>query len=233
MANIRKFSDMRAIGHLCKHYERGVADGHYSNTDIDENRTSENYNLAPDRGKQTDYIKQKITTIMDGRTLRKDAVRMCCCVVNAPKGMSRDEQTRFFQETYKFLVYRYGRKSGLGEDIVVSAYVHNDESESHLHFAFMPIIEKNGIKTFCAKEVIGRNDLKTLHEDLGDYLESHGVCKKKDILNGNTKRDSSGRALSVKELKKRSRERDRDREKVSRWDRSDRTVDRDRAISRW
>lgn len=231
MANIKKFSDMRAIGHLCKHYERGVENGHYSNTDIDENRTSENYNLAPDRGKQTDYIKAMIKDVMGDRILRKDAVRMCCCVVDAPKNLPIEKEELFFVATYEFLVGRYGTKSNLGENVVVSAYVHNDESQSHLHFAFMPIIEKNGMATFCAKEVVGRNDLKTLHQDLGEYLENLGICKKSDILNGKTERDSSGRALSVKELKKRSRE--RQIEKASRWDRTERTVDRDITVSRW
>ena len=33
-------------------------------------------------------------------------------------------------------------------------------------------------------------------------MEQLGICKKSDILNGKTKRDASGRALSVKELKR-------------------------------
>lgn len=225
MANIQKFSDMRAIGHLCTHYERGVEKGHYSNTDIDENRTAGNYNLAQDRGKQTDYIKETIREVMGDRTLRKDAVRMCCCVVDAPKNLPIEKEEIFFIAVYDFLVGRYGSKAGMGDDIVVSAYVHTDETTRHLHFAFMPIEERDGIRTFCAKNVVGRQDLKTLHQDLGAYLEKLGICKKKDILNGKTQCDSSGRALSVKELKKRSRERDRDREKVSRWDGTDRTTD--------
>ena len=71
MANMRKFSDMKDIGHLCAHYERSVKSGHYGNPDIDETKIAEDHiNLAPDRGKQTDYIKVKIEEIMDGRTLR-------------------------------------------------------------------------------------------------------------------------------------------------------------------
>ena len=73
MANMKKFSDIKDIGHLCAHYERSVSKGHYGNPDIDQNRLDEDRtNLAPDRGKQTAYIKSKIEEIMNGRTLRKD-----------------------------------------------------------------------------------------------------------------------------------------------------------------
>lgn len=221
---------MRDIGHLCAHYERSVKSGHYSNPDIDKERLEEDHtNLAPDRGKQTDYIKAKIEEIMDGRTLRKDAVRMCCWVVDAPKSLPKEKKKEFFQTVYDFLVDRYGRKSGMGEDVVISAYIHQSETTDHIHFTFLPVVERDGQKSFCAKEAVGRDDLKTFHEDLARKMEEEGICKKSDILNGKTQRDASGRALSVKELKRhRAIERDR---KVNRWNtQRDRA---DRSISRW
>lgn len=212
MANLRKFSDMKDIGHLCAHYERSVSPGHYGNLDIDETKLDDDKtNLAPERGKQTDYIKEQIKKIMGEKKLRKDAVRMCCWVVNAPKNLPEEKKTEFFQEVYNFLVNRYGTKSGIGEDIVISSYIHKSESTDHIHFAFLPVLKKGNKTTFCAKDLINKADLKSFHEDLGSYLEKLEICKKKDILNGQTQRDSAGRALSVKELKKK-RFRDRDRE---------------------
>ena len=235
MANMRKFTDMRAIGHLCAHYERSVAPGHYSNEDIDPARLHEDtVNLAPDRGKQTDYIKQQIAAVMDGRTLRKDAVRMCCWIVDAPAALPRERKPEFFQAVYEFMVERYGRKSGMGEDCVISAYIHHSETTAHIHFAFLPVLERSGEKTFCAKEVVSRADLATFHKDLGKYLETRGICKERDILNGQTQRDASGRALSVKELKcNRQREREREQQRANnRWTRTD-APDRDRERGRW
>lgn len=230
MANVKKFSDMRDIGHLCAHYERSVANGHYGNKDINEERLEEDKkNLAPDRGKQTSYIKAKIEEIMNGRKLRKDAVRMCCWVVDVPKGLPEEKKEAFFKTVYDFLVERYGTKSGMGEDVVISAYLHKSETTDHIHFAFLPVVERNGKKSFCAKEAVGREDLKTFHEDLAKKLEEEGICQRSDILNGKTQRDANGRALSVKELKRhRAIERNR---KVDRWN-----TDRNRAnrnISRW
>lgn len=219
MANMRKFSDMRAIGHLCAHYARSVVPGHYGNADIDQERLSEDrVNLAPAReGGQTAYIKRQIAEVMDGRTLRKDAVRMCCWVVDAPQNLPKEKEAEFFQAAYDFLTDRYGTKSGMGENCVVSAYIHNSESTPHLHFAFLPVLDRDGQRSFCAKQVVDRADLASFHKDLAAYMEQRGICSERDILNGKTQRDSSGRALSVKELKhNRQRERERDKSR-DRW----------------
>ncbi len=219
MANMLKKSSMQDIGHLCAHYERSVEKGHYSNTDIDEDRISEdNINFAPTRYrtdesgnripiKQTDYLKETIDDIMGDKKLRKDAVKMICWVVDAPKRFTDDMKPLFFQETYNFLVDRYGSKAGIGEDIVLSCYWHKSEKTDHIHFSFMPILDRDGKKTFCAKEVVGREDLRTFHTDLEQYLIEKNICRKGDILNGKTIKDSYGRALSVRELKTRDRER--------------------------
>lgn len=219
MANIKKFSRMQDIGHMCKHYERSVEKGHYGNPDIDQDKLYlDHVNLAPDRGKQTDYIKQKIDEIMNGKTLRKDAVRMCCWVVDKPKTLPAEKEKEFFEATYDFLVDRYGKKSGMGEDVCISAYIHHSETTDHIHFAFLPVIDRDGKKAFCAKKLVDRTELKSFHRDLGEYLEKKGICKLSDILNGATKRDSNGRALSVKELK---REKNREHNRTeSRWSRT-------------
>lgn len=228
MANMKKFSDMRSIGHLCAHYERSVQPGHYSNPDIDQARlVDDRVNLAPVREHgQTAYIKQQIAAVMDGRTLRKDAVRMCCWVVDAPKNLPKERAPEFFRAAYDFMVDRYGLKSGMGEDCVVSAYIHQSESTPHLHFAFLPVLDRgDGQKSFCAKQVVDRADLASFHKDLAAYMEQRGICSERDILTGKTQRDTTGRALSVKELKRnRQRERDKNRD---RW-----TTENERNIER-
>ena len=224
MPQVTKFRK-EELGHICAHLERSVASGHYGNKNIDPARLNEDrVNLAPEReGGQVTYIKQQINEIMGVRTLRKDAVRMACWVIDAPKSLSKETEPEFFRAAYDFLVARYGSKSGMGEDCVVSAYIHRSETTPHLHFAFLPVIERDGQKTFCAKDVVNRTDLTTFHRDLAEYMEAKGICKKSDILNGKTKRDDTGRALTVKQLK---------RSEDDRWTRS-RTNDRERERGRW
>lgn len=229
MANMRKFSNLKDIGHLCAHYERSVRIGHYGNPDIDMKKIPMDYNLAPDRGKQTDYIKEKIAEVMDGKTLRKDAVRMCTWIVDAPERLPEEKKKEFFQATYEFLTDRYGKKSGMGEDVVVSAFVHRSETTDHLHFAFLPVVEEEGQKRFCAKVCVGREDLINFHQDFSSYMEQRGICKATDILNGKTQRNATGRALSVRELK-RNRAMERERKK-DRWSRQRERTERN--IGRW
>lgn len=236
MANLKKFSDMKDIGHLCKHYERSVSSGNYSNSEIDFSKIhlDRKSNLAPDRGKQTEYIKEQIEKIRHGKTIRKNAVRMCCWVIDFPKTLSPEKQDIFFRTAYDFLIERYGTKSGLGEDVCISSYIHYSESTAHMHFAFIPILqEKNGTQKLCAKELVDRSDLRTFHKDLAKIMEEKQICARSDILNGATQRDSSGRALSVKELK-RKREIDRERARtqaINRWTNKETIYDRER--SRW
>ena len=75
MAHMRKFSDMKDIGHLCAHYERSVQNDNYGNPDIDKSKLPlDHTNLAPDRGKQTDYIKAQI----EKNYGRQNREKRCC-----------------------------------------------------------------------------------------------------------------------------------------------------------
>lgn len=210
MANVAKFS-IGDCGHVCAHFERSVAPGHYSNEDIDENKTKNNYNLCnAERPGQVNYIKQKLNEIPHAN--RKDLVCMCSVVLDAPKSLPDNMHEAFFQKSYEFLVDRYGTVAGFTnkEDVVVSCYRHMDESTDHMHFAFLPVKgSPDGSQRFCAKEVVCREDLKTLHQDLEKHLRENGI--RAEILNGATQRDSMGRALSVREMKYRDHKLERDR----------------------
>ncbi len=207
--NVAKFS-LQKCGHVLAHFERSVKPGHYSNKDIDPNRTNQNENLCRQpRPKQIDYIKEKLNTVQHAN--RKDLVCMCSIVLDAPDTLPVNLHDRFFELSYEFLKDRYGKVAGFDdpEDVVISCYRHRDETTDHFHFAFLPIIKDENGQRFCAKEVVCKQDLSTLHQDLDAFLKEHGL--RADILNGKTQRDAYGRALSVKELKRRDYERSRNR----------------------
>lgn len=167
MANREKYT-RAAVGHLCAHYERRKdKDGAYykfGNQEIDYERTHLNYNLAQaDQGKdQQQFIKERIKELKCLN--RKDVNVMMSWVVTLPKEMNEkpvSEQRRFFEKSYEFLKERYGA------DNVVSAYVHMDESQPHMHFAYTPVCwdEKTQKYKFNAKKVGSRKDLQTFHDD--------------------------------------------------------------------
>lgn len=170
MAHIVKFQQ-HSLGHMCKHFERGL-DEHgnpikYGNQNIDLTRSHLNYNLAPERENQYGFIMDRCKEVYCLK--RKDVNRMCSCIVTAPKDLPEHEHERFFKATYEFLAQRYGGKAA---ENIVSAYVHMDEGSPHLHFAFVPIYYDKSKErwTVSAKNVVNRQDLKTLHPDLERHV---------------------------------------------------------------
>lgn len=170
MAHIQKFQQ-HALGHMCKHFERALdANGEpikYSNQNIDLSRSHLNYNLAPERDNQYGFIMDRSKEVYCLK--RKDVNLMCSCIVTAPKDLDPAEHERFFRASYDFLAARYG---GKGAENVISAYVHMDEGSPHLHFAFVPVCYDKSKErwTVSAKNVVNRQDLKTLHPDLERHV---------------------------------------------------------------
>ncbi len=211
MANIRKFC-WADSAHMFTHYRRGARN--YGNSDVDTTRSHLNYNVGPDRP-QSDHLLDLLDEVKHSN--RKDLVVMCDWVINAPSDLSEEMYDDFFHLCYQFCVDRYGSQSGLplNEDVVLSSYVHLDETTPHMHFCFAPIKEIDGEPKFLAKEVVSVQELRTFHQDLQNYLRDNGCrCS---ILNGKTKRDAYGRALSVKELKRQDYLREREGLERGRW----------------
>ncbi len=169
----------------------------FGNQDIDTSRTHLNYNLAEhQKMPQLEFIKQRTSEVHCLN--RKDVNIMCSWVVTLPKEITHlGEQDVFFEETYKFLEERYGKEN------VISAYVHLDESQPHMHFAFVPVVEdkQKGYLKVSAKERVNRVDLQTFHKDLSKTLENV-FGRDVGVLNQATKDKNK----SVEELKAETKE---------------------------
>lgn len=184
-----------ACGHMFKHYERAKDEkGEYikfGNQDIDPNKTNQNYNLAPERISQGEFIKQRCSEVYCLN--RKDVNVLCSWVLTKPKDLTSPDK-KFFEETYKFLEKRYGKEN------IVSSYVHMDETTPHMHFAFVPVVydKKKGIEKVSAKDCINKFELSKFHTDWQNHLDSHDIhC---NVLNEAT-RDGN---KSIEELKRNS-----------------------------
>lgn len=191
MAHMQKFS-RGAVGHMLGHYDRSK--------EVPELKapvnTVLNYNLAynDQRLNQLDFIHRRLSEIRVQN--RKDVNVMIDWVVTIPQSLNNQglaDEDRFFREAYNFLTARYGKEN------VISAYVHMDEVTPHMHFAFVPVTEdkKRGGFKLSAKEVVNRQDLRTFHKDLSDYME-HVFGRDIGILNEATKEGNK----SIEELKR-------------------------------
>lgn len=190
MAHVMKCT-ASASGHMFSHYARSEEkerskDVVRSNEKINPEKTCKNYNLAPDRGMtQLEFLHKRLSEIKVQK--RADVNVFCDWVITLPKSircmykdihLSPNEEMisrLFFERVYKFLVEKYG------EENVISAFVHRDETRDHLHFAFVPAVpdkkwnEKHPEQPrekLSAKEALTRNDLKKFHIELERYLDS-------------------------------------------------------------
>ena len=129
------------------------------NPQIDSERTRNNYRFTPYFGKTyTEFINGRIKEL--GLSPRKDAVVMNSFVLGSDKqffdSLSSVEQYNFFSDCYKFFVGRYG------EENIIAAVVHNDESTLHMHLNLMPVTKDGRL---CSKQLFDKPQLQQLQTD--------------------------------------------------------------------
>ena len=190
MASVQKFT-AKAVPWEIKHIERTIANP--TNQDIDSSRTHLNYSLMPQRELSSyEYFKKRKSQLSCYN--RADVKVLAGWVVTAPQDLPAEKHKIFFQSVHDFLTNRYGMEN------CVQSVVHNDESgQPHLHFLFIPVTtdKKNGGLKICANEVITRQELRSFHPDLQNYLNSVGVNA--TVQSGITK--AQGGNKSVRTLK--------------------------------
>ena len=110
-----------------------------SNACIDSSRTYQNYHTVCPQGKYLDVIEDRISGLNLKRKVRSDAVYMCSFVLTASpeffKVATPDKQQRFFRDFTNFFKDKYG------EENMLSAIVHLDETNPHMHLNLIPIVD--------------------------------------------------------------------------------------------
>lgn len=159
-----------------------------SNPQIDSERTRNNYRFTPYFGKTyTEFINGRIKEL--GLSPRKDAVVMNSFVLGSDKtffdGLVKVEEYNFFSDCYKFFAERYG------EENIIAAVVHNDETTPHMHLNLMPITKDGRL---CSKQLFDKPQLQQLQTD---FYEAVG--KRWGLQRG--KEGSQKKHLSTTEFK--------------------------------
>ena len=118
-----------------------------SNPQVDFTRTRNNYNIIKRQRSYTQFINDKIEALDLPTKVRKDAVLMCSFVVGSDReffgGLSPGEQQQFFVDCTRFFAERYG------EENIISAVVHLDETTPHLHLNLIPIANDDCAQSNC------------------------------------------------------------------------------------
>ena len=175
---------------------------------INQTRTHLNYNLAPEDNRihSADEMKQHIKDLGVNRKIRSDAVLCYSVIIDVPKDYTGDT-TEFFHSAYNALKQELCNGH---EEYVLQAYVHLDEKTPHMHFASVPIIEKDGKMKLSAKDITGtKTFLRSFHphieqamsEDLGIPIHLYDPDKVEERQQARARGDRSKDYTTLEEYK--------------------------------
>ena len=163
---------------LYKHNER--KNTNYSNKDINKNNSIKNYSI---KQCNTTYSKA-LNQLIDENNLKCRITSytnlVCEFIITSDKEffetIGEEETKRYFQTAYNFVA----SYKNLGEQYILSAKIHLDESTPHLHLVFVPVIQtkdKNGnpIKRIaCSEYWKGQDSYKKLQDNFYKYITKNG-----------------------------------------------------------
>ena len=135
-----------------------------TNPQIDSSRTNNNYHILNRHCSYTEFINNRIKELNLPTKPRKDAVLMTSFVIGSDgtffKGLMQEQQRSFFTECTKFFADRYGNEN------IISAVVHMDETTPHLHLNLVPIRNNR----LCCKDLFNRTELSRLQTDFHEAV---------------------------------------------------------------
>ena len=135
-----------------------------SNPQIDSSRTHLNYHLILPRKSYMEIINERLSELELKRKIRSDAILMNSFIVTSDgeffKGLNPWEIDEFFRDCVKFFSDKYG------EENMISAVVHRDETTPHMHLNFIPINEGR----LSSKSLFDRQKLAQLQTELHENI---------------------------------------------------------------
>lgn len=131
MASFEKIKS-HSVGRILLHNNRTPTDGVvHSNETIDPERTYLNYHLKKGTAQNVaDRLEQVFCT------KRKDENVLGEIVVTLPNNVDKKDEREFFKAVYDFYC------NDFGEENIINAVVHKDETRPHIHIDFVPVLEQ-------------------------------------------------------------------------------------------
>lgn len=129
MAHILKFKK-QAISSLFRHNNRTTGENVvHSNETIDSTRTMQNYFLKKGSAKSLDKRLDEVFHLGSA-----SEIVMCEVCITLPKDVSPNDELAFFCSVYDFYC------NDFGEQNIINAVIHKDETTPHLHLDIVPIV---------------------------------------------------------------------------------------------
>lgn len=179
---------MSNLSGIYRHNER--KNTNYSNKDINRQNATKNYSIKTPYSTYEKIFKDVKKEYNLKGQIKKVSNVMCELIITSDKeffnNIGENETKRYFETAYKFI----SKYQGLGEEYIVSAKVHMDESTPHLHLIFIPVIHKIDSKSgkqidkiSCSEYWKGRDSYKRLQDNFYSYMTKSGF----DLERGKSK----------------------------------------------
>ena len=168
---------MKNLAGIYRHNER--KNTNYSNKEINRQNSKLNYSIKAPYSTYEKIFKDIRKKYDLKGMIKKVSNVMCEFIITSDKeffkSIGEEETKRYFQTAYKFVA----NYKNLGEDFIVSAKVHNDESTPHMHIVFIPVVHKNKngneiSKIACSEYWKGKDSYKKLQDSFYSYMTKSG-----------------------------------------------------------
>ena len=179
---------MGQLSYAYRHNER--KNTNYSNKDIQHDKSFKNYSL-----KKINTSYQKAFKDIKNLYKLKGQIKivsnvMCELLITSDKeffeSIGEDETRRYFECAYKFVA----NYQNLGDEFIVSAKVHLDESTPHMHLVYIPVVHKLDKKSgkqiskiSCSEYWKGKDSYRKLQDNFYEYITRCGF----DLERGRTR----------------------------------------------
>lgn len=169
---------MKNLAGIYRHNER--KNTNYSNKNIIKENSINNYSIKQPTTTYEKAFKQLKTQYNLKGQIKNVSNILCEFIITSDRDffehIGKKETARYFKTAYKFV----SSYQNLGEQYIISAKVHLDESTPHLHIVFIPVIhtiDKNGNKInkiSCSEFWKGKNSYKKLQDNFYSYMIQAG-----------------------------------------------------------
>lgn len=146
-------------------------EGKIRNEDIDPERTKDNYDLVESEKNLYQRVKERVDYAKEtGSRVQKNSVVMYSNVLTVSEEQANEwgeEKTReYFEACRDYFAQEFGQEN------VVSAKVHLDETAPHMHLHFVPFNKETG--KLQARSAMDRKKVNQIHNDLPAFLRERG-----------------------------------------------------------
>lgn len=212
MANLAKFRGGMETARMMQHWERATDEsGEYvtyprkeGGGHIHHERTDKNYTIGEIHDEA--WIKARLKGVYQ-KPNQKRPIQTCDIVVTLPRSEPLCHTKQFMIAAYHSLMRQYGKNNN-----VIGCYVHLDEAQPHLHFAFLPIADRHSkqLPQYTEKLAVSaywgkKNALQMMHKTLQKDIDAemgHHV----DVTFADSKDRDEYNRMTQAELKARTEE---------------------------